>query len=46
MKPGGTRGAGLGLSIARWIAETHQGQLELVHSDQNGSTFQIKLPAQ
>jgi two-component system, OmpR family, sensor kinase len=37
-------GAGLGLSIARWIAEAHQGRLELVRSDENGSTFAASLP--
>ena len=38
-------GAGLGLSIARWIAEAHEGQLLLVKSDSNGSTFTVFLPA-
>lgn len=38
-------GAGLGLAIARWIAEAHKGQLELKHSDMNGSTFVAYLPA-
>jgi two-component system, OmpR family, sensor kinase len=42
---GETGGAGLGLSIARWIAEAHHGQLTLSHSDQTGSTFSAKLPA-
>lgn len=37
-------GAGLGLSIARWIAETHGGSLELLHSDHTGSTFVVSLP--
>ncbi len=37
-------GAGLGLSIARWIAEVHQGQLELLRSDETGSTFVATLP--
>ncbi|HXM34652.1 MAG TPA: ATP-binding protein, partial [Pyrinomonadaceae bacterium] len=37
-------GAGLGLSIARWIAEMHGGNLVLDHSDQNGTTFVISLP--
>lgn len=36
--------AGLGLSIARWIAELHGGKLVLDQSDQNGSTFVISLP--
>lgn len=37
-------GAGLGLAIARWVAEAHQGRLELLQSDENGSTFIALLP--
>jgi two-component system OmpR family sensor kinase len=37
-------GAGLGLSIARWIAEAHHGRLELLRSDETGSTFAASLP--
>jgi heavy metal sensor kinase len=37
-------GAGLGLSIALWIAEAHHGQLELVRSDATGSHFAVYLP--
>ena len=37
-------GAGLGLSIARWIAEAHGGRLVLAHSDSSGSTFTAFLP--
>ena len=37
-------GAGLGLSIARWIAEAHHGRLELTRSDSCGSTFTLYLP--
>lgn len=36
-------GAGLGLAIARWIAEAHNGSLTLLHSDQSGSTFVASL---
>jgi heavy metal sensor kinase len=43
-KDGG--GAGLGLSIARWIAEAHQGRLSLTRSDSSGSTFTALVPAQ
>ncbi|HXN52060.1 MAG TPA: ATP-binding protein [Candidatus Acidoferrum sp.] len=39
-------GAGLGLSIARWIAEAHHGRLILARSDSSGSTFTALLPAQ
>lgn len=38
-------GAGLGLSIARWIAEAHHGRLILARSDSSGSTFTALLPA-
>lgn len=38
-------GAGLGLAISRWIAEAHQGRLELTRSDSTGSTFSAYLPA-
>ena len=40
-----TAGAGLGLAIARWIAEVHHGRLVLLHSDATGSTFAAFLPA-
>ncbi len=38
-------GAGLGLSIARWIAEAHGGQVELLRSDPTGSVFAATIPA-
>jgi len=38
-------GAGLGLSIARWITEAHHGRLELTRSDSSGSLFTVILPA-
>jgi signal transduction histidine kinase len=38
-------GAGLGLSIARWIAEAHHGRVILERSDVGGSTFTAFLPA-
>jgi len=41
-----TSGAGLGLSIARWIAEAHDGTLELIRSSEAGSVFQLILPKQ
>jgi heavy metal sensor kinase len=37
-------GAGLGLSIAKWIAEAHQGTLELTRSDASGTVFTLRLP--
>ena len=42
---GETGGAGLGLSIARWIAEAHQGQLLLARSNDSGTVFTAILPA-
>lgn len=38
-------GGGLGLPIAKWIANAHDGELELVSSDHNGTTFLVRLPA-
>jgi heavy metal sensor kinase len=38
-------GAGLGLSIARWIAEAHQGRLKLLRSDSSGSVFVAYVPS-
>jgi heavy metal sensor kinase len=40
----GLGGAGLGLAIARSIAELHHGRLTLQHSGPEGSTFCISLP--
>jgi heavy metal sensor kinase len=40
----GKNGVGLGLSIAAWIAEVHQGSLALLKSDSDGSVFQVELP--
>jgi two-component system, OmpR family, sensor kinase len=37
-------GSGLGLPIARWIAEAHGGTLTLERSSPDGSTFCIRLP--
>jgi two-component system, OmpR family, heavy metal sensor histidine kinase CusS len=37
-------GSGLGLSIARWIAETHKGSIEVESRPGSGSLFRILLP--
>jgi heavy metal sensor kinase len=37
-------GAGLGLSIARWIAEAHGGRVELLVSGPQGSVFAATIP--
>lgn len=39
-----TGGAGLGLAIARDIAERHNGSLILTQSDGSGATFELTLP--
>jgi two-component system sensor histidine kinase SenX3 len=38
------RGAGLGLAIAKRIAENHQGTIDVVSKPGEGSTFTIRLP--
>jgi signal transduction histidine kinase len=40
-----SEGAGLGLTIAKWIAEAHDGSLEVESSGPNGTTFCLALPA-
>jgi signal transduction histidine kinase len=37
-------GAGLGLPIARWIAEAHRGTLTIESSSREGSVFVVTLP--
>jgi len=37
-------GAGLGLSIAQWIALQHGGEVRLIKSDEQGSVFVATLP--
>ena len=39
-----TEGTGLGLSISKGILASHQGEIHLVHSDKNGTTFEFSLP--
>lgn len=41
---GGGGGTGLGLSIARELAKAHGGLVELLHSDDGGTSFRICLP--
>jgi two-component system OmpR family sensor kinase len=43
-RPQNSGGAGLGLPIARWIAEVHGGQLQIERSDAGGSVFVARLP--
>ncbi len=37
-------GSGLGLSISKWIAEAHQGSIEVESAPSRGSIFSIRLP--
>ncbi|MBI1806625.1 MAG: HAMP domain-containing protein [Ignavibacteria bacterium] len=37
-------GSGLGLSIAKWIAERHKGRIEVRSEPHKGSTFSVLLP--
>jgi two-component system OmpR family sensor kinase len=43
--PTDSGGAGLGLAIARWIAQLHHGEITLVSSSVSGTVFRIRLPA-
>lgn len=38
-------GAGLGLAIARWIAEAHDGTIEVTSPAGGGARFEVRLPA-
>jgi signal transduction histidine kinase len=40
----GTGGAGLGLSIARWIVEQHQGSIQVQSTPGQGSNFRVMIP--
>ncbi len=37
-------GAGLGLSIARWIASIHRGEIGVESEPGDGTTFRVRLP--
>jgi signal transduction histidine kinase len=39
-----TGGAGLGLAIARWVAEAHGGSLTLLDARSGGTKFEARLP--
>jgi heavy metal sensor kinase len=40
----GARGAGLGLSIGRWIAEAHGGAITVESVPGRGSSFRVRIP--
>jgi signal transduction histidine kinase len=40
----GVSGSGLGLAIAKWIAEAHQGSIEVQSKVNKGTTFIVTLP--
>jgi heavy metal sensor kinase len=40
-----TQGAGLGLALAKWIAERHSGTIDVKSRTGEGSTFTVSLPA-
>ena len=40
----GMGGAGLGLSIARWIVDRHEGAIEVQSEPGRGSTFAVRIP--
>ena len=40
----GAGGAGLGLAIARWIIDRHQGSIEVESQPGQGSKFTVKIP--
>jgi signal transduction histidine kinase len=37
-------GVGLGLSIARWVAEAHRGSIQVQSTPGTGSVFRVRLP--
>jgi len=43
-KTGGIRGAGVGLAMARQIANAHQGEIVVDSRPGEGSTFTVLLP--
>ncbi|PYS52953.1 MAG: hypothetical protein DMG13_14385 [Acidobacteria bacterium] len=44
MRSRGTGGAGLGLAIARWIIDRHQGEIEVRSQPNRGTTFTVRIP--
>ena len=44
-RPGGQSGAGLGLSIARWIVELHRGSIRVDPNQPTGCSMVVRLPS-
>jgi signal transduction histidine kinase len=44
VRPQPDDGAGLGLALARWIANVHGGDVTLRHSSPEGTVFTVVLP--
>ena len=44
-RDGEAEGSGLGLSIAKWIVDAHNGSIEVVSREGVGTRFVVKLPA-
>jgi heavy metal sensor kinase len=43
-RSGGPEGAGLGLSLVKWIVDRHRGRIDVQSQRQKGSTFTVRLP--
>jgi heavy metal sensor kinase len=44
MRNAGSAAGGLGLSLVRWVAESHGGAVRLVETDGSGATFEVVFP--